>query len=111
MDDPTQYLRFVAALIFLLGLIGAAAFALRAFGFIPQGVQRRPTQRRLGIVESLMLDARRRLIIVRRDNKEYLLLVSATGETLLVGNIDAIAALPSAAAGSNVVAIKAEQLS
>jgi flagellar protein FliO/FliZ len=111
MDDPTQYLRFVAALIFVLGLIGAAAFALRAFGFIPQGVQRRPSQRRLSLVESLMLDARRRLVIVRRDNKEYLLLVSPTGETLLDGNIDAIVAPPSAALGSNVVAMKAETLS
>lgn len=111
MDDPTQYLRFAAALIFVLALIGAAAFALRALGFIQQGAQRRQSQRRLGIVESLMLDARRRLVIVRRDNKEYLLLVSATGETLLDGGIDAITAPQSEVVGSNVVAMKVEQLS
>jgi hypothetical protein len=56
MDDPTQYLRFVAALIFVLALIGAGAYALRAFGFIQQGA-RRQNDRRLG-TESMLLDAR-----------------------------------------------------
>lgn len=93
MDDPTQYLRFLAALLFVLALIGAAAYALRAFGFIQPG-QRRQKDRRLGLVESLMLDARRRLVIVRRDDKEYLLLLSPTGETLVDGNIDAAVAAP-----------------
>lgn len=88
MDDPTQYLRFIAALIFVLALIGAAAYALRAFGFVQLGQQRRPNDRRLSIVESLMLDARRRLIIVRRDGKEHLLLLSATGETVVEAGID-----------------------
>jgi len=97
MDDPTQYLRFLAALLFVLALIGAAAYALRAFGFIQPG-QRRQNDRRLGIVESLLLDARRRLVIVRRDDKEYLLLLSPTGETLVDGNIDR----PAAAAETQV---------
>jgi flagellar protein FliO/FliZ len=88
MDDPTQYLRFAAALIFVLALIGAAAYALRAFGLVSL-VQRRPNDRRLSIVESLLIDARRRLVIVRRDDKEHLILISPTGETLVEGGFEA----------------------
>lgn len=107
MDDPTQYLRFVAALIFVLALIGAAAYALRAFGFIQQG-PRRPNDRRLGVVESMLLDARRRLVIVRRDDKEYLLLLSPTGETLVDAGIDAVAIPEPQLSGSSFVTIKTE---
>jgi flagellar protein FliO/FliZ len=107
MDDPSQYLRFVAALIFVLALIGAAAYALRAFGFIQQG-GRRQNDRRLGVVESMLLDARRRLVIVRRDNREYLLLLSPTGETLVDANIDAVSIPEPQMSGSSFVTIKTE---
>jgi flagellar protein FliO/FliZ len=80
--DPTEYLRFAAALIFVLALIGAAAFALRAFGFMTPG-NRNKAERRLTIVETMMLDPRRRLMIVRRDNVEHVLLLGMSGETIL----------------------------
>jgi flagellar protein FliO/FliZ len=107
MDDPTQYLRFVAALIFVLALIGAGAYAMRALGFVQTGV-RRANDKRLSIVESMLLDARRRLVIVRRDNKEYLLLLSPTGETLVDANIDAVSIAPAEVSGSNIVTMKTE---
>jgi flagellar protein FliO/FliZ len=81
--DPTEYLRFFAALIFVLALIGAAAFALRAFGFMTPGGNRNKAERRMTIVESLMLDPRRRVLIVRRDNVEHVLLLGMSGETIL----------------------------
>lgn len=80
--DPTEYLRFAAALIFVLALIGAAAFSLRAFGFMTPG-NRNKAERRMTIVETMMLDPRRRLMIVRRDNVEHVLLLGLSGETIL----------------------------
>jgi len=80
--DPTEYLRFAAALIFVLALIGAGAFALRAFGFLTPGT-RNKGEPRLTIVETLLLDPRRRLMIVRRDNVEHLLLLGVQGETVV----------------------------
>jgi flagellar protein FliO/FliZ len=71
-----NYIRFVAALVFVLALIGLFGFLLRRFG--PNAglpVQRRGTQRRLGVVEVLPLDARRRLVLVKRDGVEHLLLL------------------------------------
>ena len=85
-----DYLRFVLALAFVLGLIAAAAWAFRRFGrngALPrrQGANRR----RLAIVEAVALDARRRLVLVRRDDCEHLLIVGAQGETVVeTGIID-----------------------
>ena len=58
-----------------LGLIGFAAYAARRWG--PAGIfQVRPAgERRLAIVESLNLDPARRLVLVRFDKEERLLLL------------------------------------
>ncbi|MBM3573386.1 MAG: flagellar biosynthetic protein FliO, partial [Alphaproteobacteria bacterium] len=65
--DIVAYLRFVAALIFVLALIGLMAWAARRFGF---GLRPRVGSgpRRLALVEVMALDAKRRLVLVRRDN-------------------------------------------
>lgn len=84
--DPTEIFRFAAALIFVLALIGAAALALRAFGFLPFGAGK-VADRRLNVIEVLTIDPRRRLAIVRRDDVEHLLLLSNTGETVIERNI------------------------
>jgi flagellar protein FliO/FliZ len=67
--------RAVAALAVVLGLVGLAAYAARRWG--PAGLlQVRPsTRRRLSIVETLTLDAQRRLVLVRCDAEERLLLL------------------------------------
>jgi flagellar protein FliO/FliZ len=107
MDDPTQYLRFAAALIFVLALIGAIAFVARAFGFLVP-THRKPGERRLSLIEMLSLDPRRRVVLVRRDDREYLILLSPTGETILDGDIE-VKDIPDAPiSGSTFVTIKTE---
>jgi flagellar protein FliO/FliZ len=64
------------ALVLTLGLVGLAAVAARRFG--PEWMvrlQRPRTERRLAIVESLPLDPTRRLVLVRLDGAERLLLL------------------------------------
>lgn len=71
-----DFARAVFALILTLGLVGLAAVALRRFG--PGVLSRfgRPqAARRLAIVESLVLDPARRLVIVACDGEETLLLL------------------------------------
>ena len=68
--------RAIFALAVTLGLVGLAAVALRRFG--PDWVtrlQRPRAERRLAIVESLPLDPARRLVLVRLDATERLLLL------------------------------------
>ena len=68
--------RAVFALAITLGLVGLAAVALRRFG--PEWMtrlQRPRADRRMAIVESLPLDPARRLVLVRLDATERLLLL------------------------------------
>lgn len=83
--NGVDYLRFVAALVFVLGLIGVTAWLARRFrlaGRAPGAVGRRLT-----LVETLPLDARRRLMLVRRDGTEHLLLVGQDGNRLIESRI------------------------
>jgi flagellar protein FliO/FliZ len=106
--DPSEYLRFAAALIFVLALLGAFAFAARAMGFL-QNVGRKPGSRRLSTIESLMLDARRRVVIVRRDGKEHVILLGPNSETVLEGGIDVRDIPdPELSPGASFVTIKTE---
>lgn len=88
--EPTDFIRFAAALIFVLALIGAAAFALRASGLMPTGAPRarRSGQRRLAVLETLYLDPKRRLVLIARDGVEHLVILGATGETLVETGVE-----------------------
>ena len=71
-----DFARAIFALAVTLGLVGLAAVALRRFG--PDWVtrlQRPRAERRMAIVESLPLDPARRLVLVRLDGAERLLLL------------------------------------
>ena len=71
-----EFLRALFALILTLGLIGMTAYALRRWGpgaLLRFGAPRK--DRRLAVVESLVLDPARRLVLVSCDGKERLLLL------------------------------------
>jgi flagellar protein FliO/FliZ len=79
--DYTLYLRFLLALGIVILLIGGAAWLLKRlqkrFGLRLHG-----GQRRLELLEILPIDTKRRLLLIRRDDREHLLLIG--GEQDLV---------------------------
>src|SRR5262245_30071090 len=77
--DFDLYLRFALALILVLGLIALLAWLLRRFGM---GVKM-TKGRRLGVVEVQMLGPRHRLMLIRRDEVEHLVMVGPAGETVI----------------------------
>ncbi len=81
------YLRFLLALLFVLALIGACAWAAKRFGLGNRLPATRGRNARLGIVEATALDARRKLVLVRRDDVEHLIILGPTGETLVESRI------------------------
>lgn len=87
--DMTAYLKFVIALIFVLGLIAAFAWVVRRFG--PRGMVAAQGKRgrRLAVVEMAPVDARRRLVLVRRDGVEHLLLLGAAGDLVIESGVPA----------------------
>jgi flagellar protein FliO/FliZ len=83
-----DYLRFGAALIFVLSLMGGLSYAVKRFN-LGQGAILSPTKKRLRIVEILPLDGRRKAILIKRDETEHLVIFSASGETVIETNITA----------------------
>ncbi|HLZ67195.1 MAG TPA: flagellar biosynthetic protein FliO [Aliidongia sp.] len=83
----TDIIRLVTALVFVLALIGLCAWLLRRFG---------PTMRlgrpgRLGLVASIAIDSRRRLLLIRRDQTEHLLLIGGARDLVIETGITASA--------------------
>lgn len=92
-----NFLKFILALIFVLGLIGAFAVLARKMGFGHRGPVRRGAARRLQIVDSLPLDPKRRLMLLRRDDVEHLVILGASSETVVEAGIHGAAAADAAA--------------
>lgn len=70
----TDYLRFFGALIAVLGLVLLFAWTARRFrlgGFAGSAMH----SGRLAVVETMPVDGRRRLVLIRRDDREHLLLL------------------------------------
>jgi flagellar protein FliO/FliZ len=76
-----EIIRYVGALLLVLALIGVAGVAARKWG-VP-GVTRAVQDKRLAVVETLLMGPRQRLFIVRRDNVEHLIFAGPEGACLL----------------------------
>lgn len=75
-----DWVRALFALIATLALILGVAYGARRLGMLqPQGQQ----PRRLRVTESLMLDPRRRMVIVRCDEREHLILLGPAGDIVV----------------------------
>ncbi|RCK48304.1 flagellar assembly protein FliO [Thalassospira profundimaris] len=84
--DMGSYFRFVAALVFVLGMIGVIALLARRL--VPGArTVNRGKKRRLALIEVLPLDAKRRLVLVRRDDTEHLIVLSPNGDVVVERNI------------------------
>jgi flagellar protein FliO/FliZ len=77
--------RYLLALVLVLALIAAAGLAARKWG-VP-GVTKAVADKRLSVVETLMIGPRQRLFIVRRDSVEHLIFSSPDGVCLVENNI------------------------
>ena len=80
--DGVNYIKFIAALALVLALVALTGLVLRRFG---NGFSGRPakSEARLEQLESLPLDNRRRLVLVRRGEVAHLLLLGVNGEQVI----------------------------
>ncbi len=87
--DSLSYVRFAGTLVLVLGMILGMVWVLRRF--LPgANVRKFGAKRRLGIVEVLPLDTRRRLVLVRRDGREHLLLIGGVTDMLVEPDIPVV---------------------
>jgi len=83
--DWIDWARSAAALVATLALILAVAWGARRLGMLQAGPY---APKRLKISESLMIDPRRRLVVVRCDEREHLILLGPGGD-IVVGEMAA----------------------
>ncbi len=73
----------IFSLLFVLSLIWLVSYALKRFvydkGFAVPGLK----PKRLSVEEIKMIDAKRRLVIVRKDNTEHFILLGANSDLLI----------------------------
>jgi flagellar protein FliO/FliZ len=82
------YLRFLFALAGIVALIVVLAFLARRFGLV-RGLAGGGTARRLAVVEVTAVDAKRRLVLLRRDDTEHLVLLGPDSAIVVESGIAA----------------------
>jgi flagellar protein FliO/FliZ len=80
--------RFFIAFLVVLGLIAVTAWVVRRFGADRLGAATaRGRQPRLAVIDAAAVDGRRRLILIRRDNVEHLLMIGGPSDVVIEPNI------------------------
>src|SRR6266481_2647629 len=83
-----QTLTFLFAFIAVLALIGVAAWLVRRFATNRLGANpNRGRMPRLAVIDAAAVDGRRRLVLVRRDNIEHLLMIGGPTDIVVESNI------------------------
>jgi flagellar protein FliO/FliZ len=79
------YLRFILVLVFVLGLVLALGWVLKRSGIGGNAMVGKG--RRLGVVETAFLGPKHRLVLVRRDTVEHLVLIGPTYASVVENGI------------------------
>ena len=86
--DALLFLKFLSVFVFVISLMLLLAWFLKKLG-LPGSVIRGDDKRRLKAVEFLQVDPRHRLVLVRRDDQEHLIMMSPESQTVIETGIPA----------------------
>src|SRR6516162_7004199 len=77
-------LRILLAIFVVLALIGLLGWLVRRFGSERLGTaSTRSRQPRLAVIDAATVDGRRRLLLIRRDNVEHLLMIGGPTDIVI----------------------------
>jgi flagellar protein FliO/FliZ len=80
--------RFIIAFVLVLVLIGAGTLFWRRFGVGPLSpLGPRGRQARLAVIDAAAVDTRRRLVLIKRDNVEHLLMIGGPTDIVIESSI------------------------
>jgi flagellar protein FliO/FliZ len=77
-----MYWRFLGALVLVVALIFALAWIAKRLGFGGR-INSGRGKRRLGVQEVLSLDSKRRLVLIKRDGVEHLILLGLNDDIVV----------------------------
>ena len=87
-DDLSLPLKFGLAFVVVLALIALTAWLVRRFGSERLGTgPSRGRQPRLAVIDAASVDGRRRLVLIRRDNVEHLMMIGGPTDVVVEANI------------------------
>lgn len=87
--ETALVVKFFFAFAFVISLMFLLQFIMKKMGLA--GAAMVPgAKRRLRVIEHLPLDHRRKLVLIRRDDREHLLVLGPQGETVVEANIAAV---------------------
>jgi hypothetical protein len=93
LPDMPQAAKFIVAFVIVLALIGLTAWLVRRFAANRIGSASRGRQPRLAVIDAASVDGRRRLVLIRRDNIEHLLMIGGPNDVVVEPNIVRAAAV------------------
>src|SRR6058998_2770642 len=86
--EGSLLVRFIVAFVIVLALIGITFWLIRRFGGARVGSSaQRGRAPRLAVIDAAAVDGRRRLVLVRRDNVEHLLMIGGPTDIVVEPNI------------------------
>jgi flagellar biogenesis protein FliO len=86
--EGSLVVRFIVAFVIVLALIGITFWLIRRFGAARVGsAAQRGRAPRLAVIDAAAVDGRRRLVLVRRDNVEHLLMIGGPSDIVVEQNI------------------------
>lgn len=86
-ENGAIIIQYVITLAVILALIALVVWALRRYGRSTVGPTARGRLPRLAVVDALAIDAKRRLVLVRRDNVEHLVLIGGPTDVVVEPSI------------------------
>jgi hypothetical protein len=93
-DDLSVPVKFVIAFVVALAVLGVGGYLMRRFsGGNLAALGPRGRQPRLAVIDAASVDGSRRLVLVRRDNVEHLLLIGGPTDVVIEPS-DVIAHIP-----------------
>lgn len=84
-----QIFQLVFALGFVVLLMAGLAHMIKRLGFA-NAMPVNKSKKRLKVIESQSLDARRRLMLVQCDDKQHLVILGLNGETVIKTDIEPV---------------------
>ncbi len=92
--DYASIAQALLALVFVIGLIGVFALVAKRMGLGVPSPALGNKNKRVVVLEVTPVDAKRRLVLFRRDDQEHLVLLGMNGEHVVESNIQSTQSFP-----------------
>ena len=91
MPETSQLILVISTFLFVIALIALAVWGFKAFFSSGSNAPSffRNKERRLAVADSLNIDGKRKLLLIRRDDKEHLMMIGGPVDIVIETDIEA----------------------